>query len=179
MVDANGRLVYFNKAMKSLLERADGLFLDNGFLTCKHGGGAKIMKSVLHDLSCTSDELLTPKMIRIQLSSGNPDQLLIMSRLREERRYGLLGIQIKVMDLTAQNAVPCVIFKEIYRLTNAECRLLEALLAGLSPKDASIKFDLTTNTIRSQLKSIYLKTGVHRQVDLLRMAMGLNILDAQ
>jgi DNA-binding CsgD family transcriptional regulator len=46
-------------------------------------------------------------------------------------------------------------------------------MAGLSPKEAAEQFEVSANTVRSQLKAIYLKTGVHRQVDLLRLAMGL------
>lgn len=177
IVDSLGRLVYLNKSLQCLLDKADGLFLKNDQLGCKHRGASKQVQAALVDLSTEGAVDPAPKVIRVQLSSGKPDQLLVMSRLHNDGRSRLLGIQIKIVDLSSQSQVPCEIFKEIFRLTNAECRLLEGLLAGLSPKDASVRFDLTTNTIRSQMKSIYLKTGVHRQVELMRMVMGLTVLD--
>ncbi|MBA2592901.1 MAG: helix-turn-helix transcriptional regulator [Pseudomonadota bacterium] len=56
--------------------------------------------------------------------------------------------------------------RRLYRLTAAEARLVTALARGDTPKAAAERFQVTENTIRTQLKSVLAKTGVRRQVDL-------------
>lgn len=176
LVGFDGTLIIFNKSMASLLDKAEGLLLQNGNqISCRNASGAKLVQAALKELANPKEATPHPKVIRIQIPSGKPDQLLVMKRIWNEAPTHLRGIQIKVLDLAEQTSVPCAVFKEIFRLTNAECRLLEALMSGLSPNDASAQFNVSANTIRSQLKSIYLKTGVHRQVELFQLALRLNI----
>lgn len=59
------------------------------------------------------------------------------------------------------------------KLTTAECRLTRALLKGATVKEASGNLKISTNTARTQLKSIFAKVGVHRQADLIRILLPL------
>ena len=56
-----------------------------------------------------------------------------------------------------------------YGLTAAELRLTKLLLGGLSLSEAAEQNEVTRETVRSQLKSIFDKTGVRRQTELLRL----------
>lgn len=58
-------------------------------------------------------------------------------------------------------------------LTGAEQRVLEGIVAGQRPADIAAAAGVTMETVRSQLKAIYGKTGVNRQAALVRLAMGL------
>ncbi|MBS7743537.1 helix-turn-helix transcriptional regulator [Chelatococcus sp. HY11] len=58
-----------------------------------------------------------------------------------------------------------------YRLTAAEQRLVSALLDGRSLSEAAEQFGITRETVRTHLRSIFLKTGTHRQVELVRLLM--------
>lgn len=60
-----------------------------------------------------------------------------------------------------------------FGLTVAESRLAALLVAGSSIQQASSQLELSPNTVRTQLKSIFAKTGVNRQAELLRALLPL------
>lgn len=60
-----------------------------------------------------------------------------------------------------------------YRLTRAETRVLQGILDGRRPAEIALAAGVSLETVRSQLKSIYGKTGVNRQSALVRLAAGL------
>ena len=60
-----------------------------------------------------------------------------------------------------------------FGLTVAESRLAALLVAGSSIQQASTQLGLSLNTVRTQLKSVFAKTGVNRQAELLRALLPL------
>lgn len=64
---------------------------------------------------------------------------------------------------------PLQIVAELFRLSAAETRLLERLADGEALKDAAAILDIAENTARTQLKSIFAKTGRRRQSELLAL----------
>lgn len=61
---------------------------------------------------------------------------------------------------------PLALIGNLYGLSPAELRLASALLAGRSPEEYAQEVGVTMNTVRSQLKSMFSKTGTHRQSEL-------------
>jgi DNA-binding CsgD family transcriptional regulator len=62
-----------------------------------------------------------------------------------------------------------------FRLTPAEARLLDRIVAGDSVAHAAEALEISVNTARFQLKQILHKTGMHRQIDLLRLCLGMSV----
>jgi DNA-binding CsgD family transcriptional regulator/PAS domain-containing protein len=60
-----------------------------------------------------------------------------------------------------------------FGLTPAETRVLASLLAGLPLAEAAAALGITRDTAKNHLNRIFQKTGVTRQADLVRLAMGL------
>jgi len=54
----------------------------------------------------------------------------------------------------------------LYNLSPAELRVASALLVGKSPEEYAQEAGVTLNTVRSQLKSLFSKTGTRRQSEL-------------
>ena len=67
----------------------------------------------------------------------------------------------------AMPAPPAALMRQAYGLTPAEARLAEALLQGLSLREAAQQLRLSYETARTRLKQIFGKTGTHRQSELL------------
>lgn len=57
----------------------------------------------------------------------------------------------------------------VYGLTMAEQRALSGIIGGKSITQIASEADLSRETIRTQLKSLYMKTGTGSQIDLLRL----------
>jgi DNA-binding NarL/FixJ family response regulator len=62
--------------------------------------------------------------------------------------------------------------RTLYGLTSAETRLLLALLDGACVSGYAESAGVSLNTVRSQLKSILLKTGCRRQAELMRKILS-------
>ena len=81
------------------------------------------------------------------------------------------GVAIFVSAEDPQRSVSIGTFAKMYRLTRAEVALVGELLDGDSIVDAAGSLGISENTARSQLRSIFAKTGTHRQTDLIRMVL--------
>jgi len=63
------------------------------------------------------------------------------------------------------------VLRALYGLTPAECRVALLLGDGHAPRKIVNMVGVTDNTVRSQIKSIFSKTGVKRQGELIRLLM--------
>ena len=61
--------------------------------------------------------------------------------------------------------------RRVYGLTEAEARVVAALTLGETVEQISVAHGVRVSTVRAQVRSIFEKTGVHRQTDLVRLAL--------
>ena len=61
----------------------------------------------------------------------------------------------------------------MFDLTPAEAKVAVALAKGLSPKKIAVTLCLAVSTVRSQLKTIFSKTGARRQSELVGMLLAV------
>ncbi len=74
-------------------------------------------------------------------------------------------------DLERQSEVRAEDFAEVLNISVAEARLALALARGLDLESSSAELNISISTARSYLKSIFEKTGVTRQAELVRLAL--------
>lgn len=65
------------------------------------------------------------------------------------------------------------VLADLFNLTPAEARLVTSLLQGLTPNQYAALKNLSRYTVRNQLKSIFEKTEVRRQSDLVGMVSAV------
>jgi DNA-binding CsgD family transcriptional regulator/PAS domain-containing protein len=81
------------------------------------------------------------------------------------------GIAIFLSADKLQRNVSIGAFAKLYKLSRAEVALVTELLDGVSIIDASSSLGISENTARVQLRSVFTKTGTHRQTDLIRLVL--------
>jgi DNA-binding CsgD family transcriptional regulator len=59
----------------------------------------------------------------------------------------------------------------VYGLTAAEARVMAALTSGATVEEIAAAHGVRTSTVRAQVRSLFEKTQVHRQSDLVRLAL--------
>lgn len=64
----------------------------------------------------------------------------------------------------------------LFDLTAAEARVARAIVAGETVETLAVRQRISESTVRSQLKSIYAKTGMKGQIDLVRLGSGLSLV---
>lgn len=79
------------------------------------------------------------------------------------------SILVYITALASKAALPASILEALFDLTPAEARVASLIADGLAVGEAATLLGVKDDTIRVQLKSIYAKTGLHRQADLVRL----------
>ncbi len=77
---------------------------------------------------------------------------------------------LMVSDLTHPSITDKALLSVVFGLTNAEARLAAAICQGHDLNTAASTFGVSRQTLRSQLKSVFAKTGSRRQAELVARA---------
>ena len=112
-----------------------------------------------------------PAAIRVSDRRGRPAQLRAVT-LRDWGRYAFTGARVLLLSkrVDPSEAAPPPLWT--YGLTPAEQRLASQLVSGVSLAEAAAKMGIGYETARAQLKSIFVKTGTHRQAELVALIAG-------
>lgn len=174
LLDAKAKIVFMNKSATALLAERDGL---------------QVFSSVLGAERSAESELLLNAIRRAATSfvAGRDvagDTLFISRRNRPALQLFIAPIHNG--PLRASHHAAIVIFvsdplrtprpstsdlRRRFSLTPAECRVALLLSDGCSPRQIANLVGVTDNTVRSQIKSIFSKTGVKRQSELIRLLL--------
>lgn len=77
-------------------------------------------------------------------------------------------------SLTDAPKLESEVLRQTFGLTPAEARAANAVLEGGSVREAADRLDISTNTLKSQLRAVYAKTSTNRQADLLKLLLALS-----
>jgi len=168
IVDHEGRAEYRNRHAAALLKSGRaGLTLARGMITAKsHALREQVMEAV--ERACASEQRTSG--VCVPEPATSPDQWsrmivapIVTSGSPSERRAGIwiLNNEPSLPDEEMLTA--------LFRLSRAEARLAIGLLKGLSAAECAAQSGVGVATIRSQLHSIFSKTGVRRQAQLVAL----------
>lgn len=87
--------------------------------------------------------------------------------------FGSDGVLIVLASAGNVSIPGADLLRLMFDLTPAEARLTRSLLEGLTISDAARRHRVTAATARRQLASVFAKTGINRQGDLVRTLTGL------
>jgi DNA-binding CsgD family transcriptional regulator len=77
-----------------------------------------------------------------------------------------VGLAVFVSDGAMRHRLSRDVIAQLFGLTRAESMLVLKLCEGLAVGEAAYALNISTNTARSQLRSVYEKTGAHRLSEL-------------
>lgn len=140
-----------------------------------------------------SDNKALQEMISVALEAGHQDMPNIVEALSITRPKGDYPLGVLVRNVSADTFVEgdrrstiAVLFRDplsqvetsseavrrLFGFTPAEAGLAMILIEGNTLDDAATELGVSMNTVRTHLKSMFLKTGTSRQTDLVRMLLG-------
>jgi len=94
-----------------------------------------------------------------------------MEQPRRDGRWDPAGRVVLLIDVDPPRPPAPDRLAALFDLTAAEARLWADLAAGATLADIALRRQVSVNTLRVQLARVFAKTGVHRQADLLRLAL--------
>ncbi len=85
---------------------------------------------------------------------------------------GTPGLVVYIRDAAGRSMASETLTKQLFNLTRAETALAMELANGLSLEEAAEALNVRRNTARAHLRSIFSKTGVRRQTELVRIILN-------
>jgi DNA-binding CsgD family transcriptional regulator len=172
LLDCLGCCALVNRAAKRILDRREGLIFAGNRLaaTDPHesaGLSELIRKSVASE---RGKEAAGSETIRISRQHGKPLHLRIAPFPCERLFAGSQFSAIVFIGNPDRSAsLPLEILERSYGLTPAEAKLAMALFEGRRMAEIATTHHVTKETVRSQLKSVFLKTETRRQAELVSL----------
>lgn len=181
LFDRRGQFLHANKLAWDVLRAHDGLEVQASRLTTANPDLQRKLERLIMATAATGRGTMASPggSLTIPRMSLKPSFSIFVAPIsdRGSEQPGILGDTqpsaiaiINNPEWTAQ--IPSDVLQERYGLTSAESRLAAELSTGSSLKQASEKFGVSRDTVRTQLKQIFTKTNTHRQTDLVRLLIA-------
>lgn len=181
-LDRTGHLRYGNRYAEALLQAEDILCIRNRAVApvngCLKGGNARFAAA-----------------LAAVVKTRRPVSFLLTGKDPSTRRYSLTlaptpkETPSTILGLSAEEGVLCLVAPldrrrvasvqqtmQLFGLSAAEARLARALACGDTPEHYAKENDLRLSTVRSQLSSIFVKTGTEKQAALVRLIAAVPVV---
>jgi DNA-binding CsgD family transcriptional regulator/PAS domain-containing protein len=170
IIDEAGRIVRVNETAQRLLSSSSLLRVDHGRL-CGGGGSTRVENAVAAMHHAGEGERQFLRLTSPQ--AGEYIQMLLrpISPAGKPEAREPCGVAVFLNDEVRNRDIYLGRFGQLYGLSPAEIALIDELLQGSSIAIAADKLGISENTARTQLRSVFSKTNVHRQAELIRLVL--------
>lgn len=159
-LNASGEVVSMNAAAKELVSNGDAVALNDGHLTALHAPSRPALRRIL-------STGLRGEPAECLLETKSPNPPLIAQIVPANHRGACVAVPIAaILYLSSPLRAPRNIgpvLSRLYGFTPAEQALASKLIVGLDLKEAASRLDISRNTARNRLQSMYAKTGTNKQ----------------
>ena len=176
ILDEQGRVLNTNAVARAMLDEADGLGQRGQRLHIASRPADKALQEALESIARArrGQEPSVVKALRVPRSTGRSDLGLVIrpvptSEWSEGQSSPCTAVFISDPDF--RDSASQQTLGELFGLTPAEANLAILLARGLSLAEVSEAQNISPHTARAQLKSIFSKTGVSRQAELVRLIL--------
>ena len=176
VVTDGGRVVYMNVAAERIIAASDGPTITRTALDTIFPDDGRALRELITSALRVSQGIATPPggVMRIGRPSGRaPYEVMVapISNITLGLSFSGPLAAVFVRDPEARTVMPLDWLRRLYSLTPAEARVMQSLLAGDTLDTVADRGGVTRETVRSQLKAIFLKTDTSSQTELIRLGL--------
>lgn len=182
LLDENAQVLEANPMAQAILKLADGISVSANRLGAAYPAENRKLQQLIQN-ALKGRPAATPaapvEAISISRSSGRaPWGVVIQPISPDEWTEGKHRpcVAVFLRDPEIRSEPPMRLVQQLFQLTPAETALAVHLANGLSLDEAAEELDITRNTARAHLRSIFSKTGVRRQTELVRIFLNSVVL---
>ena len=182
VLDEQGRVLESNAMSKSIIAMADGLRISDNQLEATYGADNRKLQRLVREVldSAGKPSRLRPvDAISVSRPSGKVSWGLVVQAMAPDQwteGKHRPSAAVFVRDTDSKTSPPLRVAQELFQLTAAESMLAIQLANGLSLEEAAEALNIRRNTARAHLRSIFSKTGVRRQTELVRLFLNSVVL---
>jgi DNA-binding CsgD family transcriptional regulator len=182
VLDEHGRVLECNPMAKAIVEMNDGLAIKGDQIEATYAADNRRLQRLVRDVIDHAGKparLRPAEAIAISRPSGRVSWGLVVQpispdRWTEGKHRPCAAVFLRDSDSKAMP--PVRLAQELFQLTAAETMLAIKLANGLSLEEAAEALHIRRNTARAHLRSIFSKTGVRRQTELVRIFLNSVVL---
>ncbi|NIF85911.1 LuxR family transcriptional regulator [Comamonas sp. Tr-654] len=177
ILDQAGKMIEANPAATTILNLGDGIRVNNGALEAVYANDNRKLQRLIRDA------LLSPRLERASMTEG-----MSITRQSGQLNWGVVvqsisadewtegkqrpSVAVFLRDTTGKAEPPVKLTQQLFHLTPAETAVATHLSNGMSLEEAAQALGIKPNTARAHLRSIFSKTGVRRQTELVRLFLN-------
>lgn len=171
IVSRSGRLIDGNDRFMKVLDRNDGIFLSNGRVVLSN----QLENAIFNKLILSQSDWQAHGSQMLKVSRSNEDGYLFLSVSSMSLEHSLENrsfhgaAMISIVDPDSGLPIKLETVKGLFGLTLAEARIAISISSGKDLNEIALDNAVSVGTVRNQLKSVFLKTGVNKQSELIRL----------
>ena len=177
IVDARRTLLYANRAARELIQAGTTLTVQDKVLVSYTPGGGRALAAAVAR-ACASDLALGEGSLAVPLGAhGGVHVAYVLPLKRRASLEGLVPDATAAVFVASPRAWPGAASHQVaalFGLTPTEARVFDGVAAGQTPAEVARSLEVAPSTVRTHLLRLFEKTGVHRQVELVRLAAALS-----
>ncbi|MBL0149581.1 MAG: helix-turn-helix transcriptional regulator [Ideonella sp.] len=182
VLDEQGKVLECNPMAKAIFEMNDGLVVNGGQVEATYAADNRRLQRLVREVLDNTGRparLRPAEAISISRPSGKVSWGLVVQAISPDRwtegKHRPCAA-VFVRDSDSKAMPPVRLAQELFQLTAAETMLAIQLANGLSLEEAAEALNIRRNTARAHLRSIFSKTGVRRQTELVRIFLNSVVL---
>jgi DNA-binding CsgD family transcriptional regulator len=172
---AMGKVVLTNRAASQILSERDGLLATAASLCAERAAESDLLANAIRQALQGVNGASVGGTVFVSRRARPPLQVLVCP-VRQSSASLLFAPQpifaiAFITDPYRRQRPAQEILRALFQFTPAECRIALLLSDGLEPAKIADMLGVSRNTVRSQIKSIFAKTGAKRQAELIRLLL--------
>lgn len=177
VLDQDGLVIECNPAAMTVLDAKDGLVVVGKQLEASYADDNRRLQTLVREALATphTGKAALNEAMSVSRPSGRLGWGLIVQRIASDQwteGKQRPSVAVFVRDTEGRVDPPVRLAQQLFQLTPAETALAIQLANGLSLEEAAEMLNIKRNTARAHLRSIFSKTGVRRQTELVRIFLN-------
>jgi DNA-binding CsgD family transcriptional regulator len=181
ILDHSGKIVRASSTANQFLSARDGLQIQANRLraTCNTEDKAfqAAIKAALQ--SAANREAMATRGVSLTKRSGSRNLGVIVRPIVPSSNSPAevnSAVAVYIRDSETNPEVEGELVRQLFDLTPAEAGVARRLTSGLSLEDAASSLAISRNTARAHLRSIFSKSGITRQTELVRLVLNSAVI---
>jgi DNA-binding CsgD family transcriptional regulator len=180
VLDSRGHVLESSKVASAILSGPTGLScLQMRIRALDRNDDSRLQKAISATLRGSTSGAVPGATLAVTKPRGGRPFVITVVPVRPS--YDALGVAgaaalLFIVDPDRRATLGGASLATLYRLTPAEIRLATTLFQGMSLREAADQLQVSLNTCKTQLKSIYVKTATRSQADLIKLLVSVSVM---
>jgi DNA-binding CsgD family transcriptional regulator len=174
LADSGLRLLHANRAAEAMLDAGDGLARRFGRLTLGDPRAQAALEAAARRLAGPWPEPGEARIVLPRPGGRPPRAVTVLPALGDGPSAVATGARLLILVADPEGAAapdPAALARA-FGLTAAEARVAALAAGGTHVDIIAARLGVSANTVKAQLKAVYLKTGTGNRAELLRLALA-------